>query len=336
MGKVTIYDVAKKANCSPATVSLVLKNSDRVKAETKEHVLEVINRLNYTPNYLAQSLITKSTHTLGLIVPNIENPQFACMVAGVEEYTNKNGYDLIFGVSNSNREKESLYLDMLQKKRVDGLIIFPTFIDNVKAKIEESLKDKIPVVLCGSSGDNIKDINYVKCDNRMGSFTAINHLVDIGHKKIGCIFPVIDKKQSKSRLIGYQDSLHYNGIEYNEALIKYCPVNNEAIFNATVDLLKTQKPDAVFCLYDYCAAVVINAIHSLGLRIPEDIAVIGYDNIPLSKYFPIPLSTIDTHGNKTGMIAAEMLLQKIKEPDTPMRQVLLKPELVVRASTVKE
>lgn len=336
MKNVTIYDVAKEANCSPATVSLVFKKSERIKPDTHKRVLDAAKKLNYTPNIIAQSLITRETRTLGVIVPNIENPLYSCMISGVEECANKNGYDIILGISDSESEKESHHLDMLAKKRIDGLVLFPTFIDAIKNKLENSLAYNIPIVLCGSSGKSMVNTDYVKCDNHAGSFSAINHLIDKGCRKIGCIFPVHDKKQSESRLAGYQDSLADNGIAYDENLIKYCSMDNDSIYNATQELLDSQHPDALFCLYDYCASIVVSAILHKGLRIPEDIAVMGYDNIPLSQFFPIPLSTVDTHGNQVGQRATELLIEKIKDPNLPVRQILLKPDLIVRQSTERK
>lgn len=333
MGNVTIYDVAKEAKCSPATVSLVFKNSDRIKPDTHKRVIKAAKKLHYTPNYIAQSLITKATHTLGVIVPDIENPLYSCMISGIEEYANANGYDIILGISDSDMEKESHHLDMLAKKRIDGLVLFPTFIDRIKEKLENSSSYDIPIVLCGSSGKNIVKTDYVKCDNRIGSFNAINHLIDTGCRKIGCIFPVHDKKQSESRLTGYRDSLSEHNIPFEESLIKYCSTDYNDIFRATSELIKDSSPDAVFCLYDYCASIVVSTILRMGLSIPNDIAVMGYDNIPLSQFFPISLSTVDTHGKEVGTKATELLIEKIKNPETPIRQVLLTPSVVIRDST---
>lgn len=335
MSKVTIYDVAKAAHCSTATVSLVLNNSDRIKPETHEHVMKVVEKLGYTPNYIAQSLSMKATNTLGLIVPNIENPLFSQMITGVEEYATLKGYDLILGISNSRSEKESFYLDMLRRRRVDGLMLFPTYIDSVIEKIHHSTKSKTPIVLCGSSGKGAANISYVKCDNRIGSYMAINHLLNIGCSKIGCIFPVYDKQQYASRLAGYQDALYYNGIEYNPLLVKESSPDDDAIYNATLELIKEQKPDGLFCLYDYAAITVMKAVLSLGLRIPDDVALIGYDNINISKFLPISLSSIDTLALEVGRHAAEILITKINEPETPVRQINLKPNLIVRESTQK-
>ena len=216
---------------------------------------------------------------------------------------------------------------------MDGLILFPSFLGSLSKKVEYLSQLRTPIILCGGSGSELKNISYVKCDNRLGSYTAIRHLVDIGCRRIGCIFPVTDEQQYKSRLIGYQDALRAHGIPFRKELIRVCTPDNDSIFQATLTLLKEEKPDGIFCLYDYSAITVMRAVFCAGLRIPEDIAIIGYDNIKMSGFLPVPLSSIDTHSQEVGQKAAEILMQKITDPDEPFRQVVLKPDLIVREST---
>lgn len=334
MSKVTIYDIARVANVSTATVSLSLSGNERIRKETRDRILEIATELGYAPNYIAQSLSKKSTNTLGLIVPNIDNPIFSQMVSGVETYANSKGYNLLLGLSGSNRRKELFYFEMLQRERVDGLIVFPTFMDSLKDKIKDEDTVKSRLVLCGSSGAEFNtDISYAKCDNRTGAFLAVSHLMDTGRKRVGCIFPVSTSQQCYSRKLGYEDALAAHNITYDEKLIKICSSDDDSIFNATKALLRQQHPEAIFCLYDYCAISVMRAIYSEGLRVPQDISVIGYDNIPMGKFLPTSLSTIETHSEEVGRTAAELLIEKITNPDALVRQITLKPELVIREST---
>lgn len=334
MAKITIYDVAREAQVSTATVSLVLQNSDRIKPETHRHVMEVVDRLGYTPNYMARSLSRKSTNTLGLVVPNMENPLFAQMIAGVEECANAKGYNLILGISNQNPEKEDFYLDMLQQKRVDGMLVFPTFLDHLEEKLSHrKKKEQTPIVLCGSTGKGNPDLSYVKCDNRMGAYMAVDHLIATGRSRVGCILPAVSEHQYASRKAGYQDVLAFHGLRYEENLVKVCAPDNESIFRVTLELIEEERVNGLFCLYDYITISVMRAIASKGLRIPQDVAVVGYDNIHLSEYLPVSLSTIDTHGQRVGRMATEILVEKIENPDMPTRQIVLKPDLVVREST---
>ncbi len=339
MDKVTIYDVAKTAECSTATVSLVLHNSEKVKPETRERVQEVMKRLGYTPNYLARSLSMKATNTLGLIVPQVENPVFSQMIAGVEKYASSRGYNLLLGISGLELDKENLCLNMLRQKRVDGLLIFPTFMDHILANLfhqKTATQNQIPIVFCGSSGNQDRnDISYVKCDQRMGAYLAVDHLIDTGRRRIALIAAVSEPSQASSRVAGYRDALAFHNMKADESLIRFCSQENESIYRCTQELLASEKPDAIFCLYDYMALLVMRAIHNQGLRIPEDIAVIGFDNISISQYLPVSLSTVNTRSEKVGIMAAQLLLQHIDTPDLPPQQIRLAPELIVRESTGK-
>lgn len=334
MTKTTIYDIAKAANCSAATVSLALNNSNRIKPETKQHILSIADQLNYVPNYVAKSLISSTTNSIGLIVPNVENPLFSMMISGIENYANNNGYNIILGLTEADEQREDFYLDMLQRRQVDGLILFPSFLDTLKEKLNRlNTLPHTPIVLCGSSGNRASDISYVKCDNRIGSYSAISHLISIGRRKIGCLFPAVTHAQFESRMTGYKDALYYHNIPFDEALIKICQPDTYSILNATKELLEQQNPDGIFCLYDYAAISVMRAILFTGRRIPEDVALIGYDNIQISNCLPIPLSTIDTHGYEVGQQAAKILIDKIINHDSLCQQIVLKPDLVVRDST---
>lgn len=336
MPKVTIYDVAQKANCSIATVSLVLRNSDKIKPSTHQRVMEAVKELGYLPNFAARSLSNNKTNLLGLIVPNMENPLFATMIKGVEEYANSKGYNIILGISSLKLDKELSYIQMLKERRVDGLLVFPTFVDEIFNKyLKESEHKDIPLVLCGSSGVREYPISYVKCDNRVGAYTAVDHLVRTGHRRIACLCAVADRLQAQSRVLGYQDALMFHRIAFDDSLIFYCTQDANDIYDTTVKLLE-KKVDAIFCLYDYMSIVTMRAVLNSGYRIPEDIAIIGYDNIPISQFLSIPLSTIDTHSQRIGSMAAEILIEKIQKPDMPCRQIQLKPDLVVRQSTVSQ
>ena len=335
MAKTTIYDIAKAANCSAATVSLVLNNSDRIKPETKQRILSIADQLDYVPNYVAKSLCSNTTNSLGLIVPNVENPLFSMMISGIEDYANSKGYNVILGITEADDQKESFYLNMLRRQQADGLMLFPSFLDTLKDKLNRFYnQSQTPIVMCGSSGNDSIDLNYVKCDNRLGSYNAINHLIGIGRRKIGCLFPAVNYNQYESRMTGYKDALYYHDIPFDEALIKVCRPDTDSILNATKELLSEQNPDSIFCLYDYAAISVMRAILSAGKRIPEDVALIGYDNIQISKCLPIPLSTIDTHGYEVGRKAAEILINKIVNPDSPHQQIILKPDLIIRESSI--
>lgn len=335
MNNATIYDVAKEAGCSTATVSLVLASDKRIQPKTVARVMAAVEKLGYIPNYTAKSLSKKSTDTLGLIVPNVENPLFSMMISGIESYAKSKNFDLILGISNSNREKEIFYLDMLRSKRVDGLIVFPTFIDSIAERVSDS-KSLPPLVLCGSSGKGIQNTSFAKCNNRFGAFLAVDHLIKCGCKKIGCIFPVNDPSQYESRYSGYCTAMEEAGLPINPELIIPCSPTNDTIFETATQLIEKHRPDGIFCLCDYHAIMVMRAISALGLKMPEDIKLIGFDDIGISSFLPTPLSTIDTKGYQVGQTAAQLLIEKISDPTCPVKQIEIQPSLVVRESSYKQ
>lgn len=334
VNKVTIYDVAKLANCSAATVSLVLNNSDRIKPSTRAKVLEAVKELGYSPNFAAQCLINQQTNLLGLVLPNVENPLFAQMIKGVEEQAAVHGYNIILGVSELSLEKEIQYMEMLSRRQVDGMLIFPTFPQEIFEQYIKPNDHHIPVVLCGSSGPNEYPVSYVKCDNRMGAFKAVEHLVDIGRQRIAMLCAVADKNQAASRISGYRDALMFSDMPVDEDLIRFCTQDAEDIYQATVALLKEKRPDAIFCLYDYMCISVVRALQNCGCRIPDDVAIVGFDNIHLSQFLPVSLSTIETHSQKVGRMATDLLIKKIQNPKAEIQQIKLNPHLIVRESTM--
>lgn len=331
---VTIIDIAREAQCSTATVSLALKNSEKIRLETRERVQEIADRLGYHPNYAARSLIRGQTGSIGVVIPNLENPLFIELLQGVEEYITEQGFCIVLGVSALSAEREKRYLSMLSERQVDGLILFPTFLNETFPEaIEREDDHKVPLVLCGSSGLISSNVNYVMTDNRMGAYIGTEHLIQLGCKHIAFIGAIVDMAQAQTRLNGYRDALEFYGLDNDPALEVYCSPEADTVFQKTVELLRSKTVDAIFCLYDYMAFSVIRAVESLGLRIPEDVAIVGYDNVSISARLSKALTSIDTHSYKVGRTAAEILLKKIEKPETPNRQIVFKPELVVRETT---
>lgn len=331
--KITIYDVAKASGCSSATVSLVLKKDSRVKNETKEKVLRVMKELKYKPNYLARGLAKQRTNTLGLIIPDLKNPVFSDIIGGVEEYINQKDYHLIVGVTNLNKNKEMFYLNMLRENRVDGLIILPTFIEDIKKELIRFKSENFPFVL---SGVSIRDtnVNYVSCNMEDGAYLAVSHLIEQGHKNIAFIAGAADTSQIKERLMGYKCAFEKYGIKYNEDYIIECGPTLEDSYNATIKLVNNNREvTGIFCICDYIAVGAVKAIIDAGYKIPDDYGVAGYDNIDVSGYLPVSLTTVETNNKKVGMYAAKILIQQIEDPQCDFQHIILHPKLIVRKST---
>ena len=332
---VTIYDIAKKANCSPSTVSLVMNDSNKISQKTKDRIREIAGELGYTPNFAAKSLINRKTNAIGVVIPNLENPLFCNMLSHMNKTIDQYGYSTVLGLSEHSAAEEKHCIQMLSEHRVDGLVIFPSFLNEYFPEFIKNKDDlQIPLVLCGASSYKSSNISYVKCDNHIGGYIATEHLIKTGKRRIACLCATSLPIQANSRISGYKDALDFFDIPFEENLIVFCSDDFYDIADATADLIRKQKPDAIFCLYDYMCMPVINTITSLGLKIPEDIALIGYDNLPQSAFFPIPLSTVDTHSTTVGNMAVKHLIKKINNPSAESKKTVLKPDLIVRKSTV--
>lgn len=330
---VTIYDIAKKANYSPSTVSLVMNDSSKISQKTKDHVRSVARELGYTPNFAAKSLINKKTNSIGIIIPNLENPLFCSMLSCMNRVIDQSGYSTVLGLSEHSAAEEKHCIQMLSEHRVDGLIIFPSYLNEYFPEfIQNKDSSQIPLVLCGSSTTPKSDISFVKCDNHIGGYIATEHLIKTGKKRIACLCAT-SPQQANSRISGYQDALEFYDLKTNKDLIVYCSPNYHDIADMTAALIQSQKPDAIYCLYDHMCMPVMTTILSMGLRIPEDIALIGYDNLEQSAFYPIPLSSVDTHSTTVANMSVKQLLKKISDPSTESKKIILKPDLVIRKST---
>ncbi len=333
---VTIYDIAKEAGVSAATVSLAMNNSGKIKEETKEHIRAIAERLGYTPNHAARSLINSRSYSIGVVVPNLDNPLFTTMLGEMISTANSKGYSVVVGSSEQSIEKERSHIAMLSEQRVDGMIVFPSFLEELFPEFIKGKNDAtIPLVLCGSTTTFSENISFVKCDNHMGGYIATEHLIQNDKKRIALLCAVKEKSQAASRIAGYRDAHEFYDLPYHEDLVRFCSPAPSDIYDATISLIKDKHVDAFFCLFDDMCLPVIRAVKSLGLSIPDDIAIVGYDNIALSALLPISLTSVDTHAKLIGRMAIKQLIKKIEDPTSEPRKIILKPELIVRESTVK-
>lgn len=332
--RVTIYNIAKALNVSSATVSLALNDSPLVNKKTKQKILDYTKEIQYIPNHFARGLIKNKTQTVGLLVPNLINPIFSEIIEGIEEYLNQKNYSMILGVTNQNQEKEELYLSMLRGKMVDGIILFPTFIVSMQSILEKLRDDHFPVAVCGMD-PIVKNISYVKSNMEQGVYLAIKYLIEKGHKNIAFIAPFFNFEHIEDRYKGYLKACKEFNIEVSDKNLIQCDQDFDLIYKNVKEYLTGNKNvTAIFCLYDYMAFPVIQAIYSLGLSIPGDIALVGHDNIRISALMAKPLTTVDAKSKEMGLKVAELLLEQIENPlNYKAKQIIIEPELIIREST---
>ncbi|WP_422122477.1 LacI family DNA-binding transcriptional regulator [Planococcus sp. X10-3] len=322
----TIKEVAKQAGISVATVSRVLNGNGYVKESTREKVLQVIKEMDYVPNSIAISLNNKKTRTIGLLLPDITNPFFAELAKGVEQVAKEKGYTVILCNSYEDQQNEIEHVQMLEQKFIDGLIMASnTFSPEQLSRI------KVPVVLI----DRVMEehISSVTSKNYDGAILAMNHLLDHGCKKIAHICGPLSIVTAKQRLQGYLDVAKEQKW-FAESLIENGNYEIESGFSATIKLLQGNPDiDGIFAGNDLMAVGCLKALHSLKRKVPEEIAVIGFDGINFSKITIPELTTIAQPIIEMGLVATSIIIDQIEGTLTENVVRELEIKIIEREST---
>lgn len=329
--KITINEVAKIAGVSKATISRVLNNSKPVSSEVKDRVMKVIAETGYSPNLLARGLATQETRLIGVVIPDITNPYFSELVKGIEEEANSKDYNILLCNSYLNHQKEIRYLNILKDKVVDGIIFMTT--DQTKEQEVFFEKYDKAVITIGRSLEGIS-ISSVDIDNFLSAYVAVNYLISLNHKRIGMVRgPLINKSAGNNRYEGYIKAIEQSGIVYDHKLIVEGSFSSKDGYNAMSRLLNIKNPPtAVFFANDDMAVGGISCIVSNGLKVPEDISVVGFDDIPIASIFIPSLTTIKQPIFEMGKSAVTNLIKKIKGKTVEKHKVF-ETELVIRNST---
>ena len=328
----SLKEVAKKAGVSPSTVSRVVNNLDLVPPKTKKKVQRAIKALNYKPNKIAQRLRSKVSkrNLVGLLIPDIQNPFYVDVVRGVEDYFFAEGYAVLIGNFMQDEKKAKLYLDIMNDEEIDGLIVAPT--RKYEDEIIQFIEKKTPVV-CVDRGFNNLDVDIVLVDNEDGSFKAIEHLIKLGHKRIAYIGGLLSIPTTIERRNGYLKALRQYGIPIDEQLIKFGDSKQSSGKRLTSELLSLKKkPTALFTGNNLITLGALETIYSRGLKIPTDVAIIGFDDMPWSISLNPPLTAVSQPGYQIGRQAAKLLFEKILEPEKEYIKLILKTKLILRNS----
>ncbi|MDP2570673.1 HTH-type transcriptional repressor PurR [Vibrio penaeicida] len=330
----TIKDVARLAGVSTTTVSHVINKTRFVAETTQEKVKKAVEELNYAPSAVARSLKCNTTRTIGMLVTQSSNPFFAEVVDGVESYCYRQGYTLILCNTGGIYEKQRDYIRMLAEKRVDGILVMCS---DLTEDLREMLDahSSIPKVIMdwgpeSSQADKIID------NSEEGGYLATKYLLDNGHTDIACLTGHEEKVACIERVIGYKRALREYDIEFKQERILVGNFEcDTAVLAADKILAMENRPTAVFCFNDLMALGVISRLQENGVRVPDDISIIGYDNIELSGYFSPPLTTVHQPKRRVGKTAFEILLQRIKDKEHDKRIFEMHPEVVERSSVRK-
>lgn len=332
----TIYDVAKEAGVSHMTVSRVINGKKGVKPETREKVLKAIEKLGYTPNSLARSFVLQKTHTIGLIISDITNPFFTTLARGVEDTAMNKNYSVILCNTDEDPEKEQIYLEVLARKRIDGILLASA--TGKKTTLKTILMKNIPLVLIDRKIEGLDNVDVVKGDNVSGAYLLTKTLINYGHKRIGIILGYKHIATFYERLEGYKKALTEANIQIDENLIKFDKPSKDSGFKLTMELLNMKNPPtAIFGGNNFISIGVMIAIKELGLKIPDDVSLVSFDDIEImSQVYPF-LTVISQPAYSMGVIATELLIRRIENKDKikEKREIILKPELIIRES-IKE
>jgi DNA-binding LacI/PurR family transcriptional regulator len=331
--KFTIKDVAQKAGVSKTTVSRIINgNYSHAKEETRKKVLEVIAEMNYQPNSLARGLKQVKTNVIGILVSNLKNPFWTEVLEGVEDTCRKYGYQLMICNSNEDTQLERDSIRALQLRQVDGIVANPTVKE--ESYYSELVNNRYPVVLINRKLKNV-DIDYVVMDNIQGASLAVEHLLNLGKKKIA-IFIYSDQHVSPwmERLSGYKKTLLKNGFTEKDYIIHFVKQDPDSVKSSVIHYLKNSpKPDAIFSTNNMLTLDILDGIKESGMKVPEDISLISYDDTVWSKNIDPPLSTVNQPRYDMGKIAAEKLIELINSSDEikPV-SIVLEPNLIIRKS----
>jgi len=338
MKRITIEDVAKHANVSKGTVSAVINSKNTVNPSTRDHILKVMKELNFRPRGMARNLKNgDQVRSIGLIIKDLNYPFYTTIATGAKEYANEKGYSVIFASSENDHECEKKFTHLFSTKDIKGAIIAP--IVEGAAEIEHLFKLKrinYPFVLL----EHVKGIqaNVVAIDNLSAIKMAVKYLIDSGHTKIVHFAGPPQSSHTQERIEGFRHAFSESPLIFNDSMIVSIGSRHEEAYGHTLNYFKNRErqdyPTAIVCFNDQQALAVMTALNELKIRIPEEISIVGNDDISYAQIYPVPLTTIRAPQREIGYKAAEILVRNIESSTIlPTEKVVLKTELVIRKSS---
>lgn len=325
----TSWDVARLAGVSRSTVSFVLNNTPGIKIseETRKRVLEAVKILDYKPNAIARSLAKQKTEAIAFFVLDIANPVFPNMARGIEDVARHNGYTLLLCNTDGKSLRELRYMNMMLERRVDGIIVGALSNEEV-SRIAQ--KKNLPLVILEHPRLSEHDVVYA--DNVKGSYDAVTHLIELGHKRIAHITINPESIIVQERIEGYKKALQDAGIPFDSDLLKifYDKVEEEIAINELFSL--PNPPTAIFAFSDFMAIQIMKILIKRGYKVPRDVSIIGFDDTLASLTIPA-LTTVSQPFYEMGAKAAEILIERIKNPNLPIQHIKLPTKLIIREST---
>jgi len=334
MNEVTIKDIAKALEVSPSTVSRALSDHPDISDTTKELVIEKAASLNYNPNIVAQNLKSNKTKLIGVIVPEIEHSFFASAISGIEEVAYQSGYIIVVCNSDESYEREVVNTNALVSNRVAGLIVSISQNTTNSDHLKAVMKRNIPLVLFDRV---IEDLNTSKViiDDKMSAYEAVSYLISKGYKKIAHLAGMQDVNICRLRLEGYRKALQENNVPLSENYILYGGLHEKDGYSSIEQMIKDNiTPDAIFAVNDPVAMGAFKKLKEEGFSIPEEVAIVGFSNNPITELIEPKLTTVNQPANKMGKKAAELIIKQIESKESTIKFTteIMDTELIVRES----
>jgi len=334
--EVTIYDVAKALNISPSTVSRGLKDHPHIRKETKKKIIAAAQEMGYQHNQFASNLRQKRTNTIGVVVPKLNSYFMATVIAGVEKITSQNGYGLIISQSQESWKKEISCISTLFNSRVDGLLVSLAFDTKNMDHFDILINKDVPIVFFDRVADCHGCMSIV-IDNCKAGYEATSHLIEQGCKRIVHLGGNLLRNVYSERFRGYKQALAENKIEFDQNLIIISDMSAQAGIDTAKKILRmVPRPDGIFSSNDTSAVATIVELEKAGVKIPDEIAVVGFNNEPISQVVKPNLTTVDYPAREIGEIAATSLINKLKNSQsTNFSTIILKHKLISRQSSIR-
>ncbi len=332
----TIKEIAKLAGVSRSTVSRVINNDPNVNHRTREKVQSIIDELDYQPNPVARSLMGGRSRVIGLVIPMVfsnlfTDPFFSLLAQGISSTCTTNNYTLMLWLIEPDYEKRA-NSNILRNRLIDGIIVASNMIDD--PLIEGLVTRKVPIVQIGRN--NCPEVSSVDADNIHGSAMAVRHLVNIGRKKLATITGQMDRYSGRDRLVGFKRGLQENDLPILDDRIAFGDFTEDGGYLQTKVLLQRTTFDGLYVASDMMSFGAIRALQEAGLRIPDDVALVSFDDIPASARYQPPLTTIRQPIHQIGSIAAQTLIDQLESNDTATpRRIILPTELIIRKTTLQ-
>ncbi|HXI01140.1 MAG TPA: LacI family DNA-binding transcriptional regulator [Sphingobacteriaceae bacterium] len=334
---ITIYDIAAELNISAATVSRGLNNHPAISSKTKKRINDIAVVMGYRSNKFASNLRSKRTNTIGVIIPRMNSNFMSAVLAGMEKVANEASYNLIISQSLESAQKEVMNVKTMFNNRVDGLMISLSFDTSDVSHFDILLKKGVPLLFFDRVMEHPQCTSIV-IDNKKAGYQATKHLIEQGCKNIIHITGHLRRNVYADRLSGYRSALDEFGIKFNESNIWITTLDEQSGIDAAEKIMEMEhRPDGVFAANDTCAVSCMSVLKNSGIRIPEDIAFIGFNNDPISRVIEPNLSTINYPGFEMGEIAASKIISHLRSTENInlTNSIILRSELIVRASSQK-